>query len=243
MDCQGFKHWLLTRDECDPQTTRRARKHRQDCPACNCIYAADEGLERFVSSCIDAQPSPSGLADRARSRAGAEPEPAAASRSFRLWRGLAPALALGLMLVFVVWNPWANPLTSLDVIGDYALANHTRADMDMAFKADETPDPQAWFRERLNFRITMPSLSHRGYTFLGGRECTIGPKKAAYLYYDHQGKHVSVFMLPAADVKLSLQDDRNYRTDAPRYRLDLWKSDDMVCILVQDRNSVPPSTT
>ncbi len=173
--------------------------------------------------------------------AEAQARPSASGRSGWLWKGFAPALALGLLLV--IWNPWANPLTSLETVGNFALANHSRSDMTMAFTADEIPNPQVWFYQRLNFRIAMPNFSKRQLTFLGGRECTIGPKKAAYLFYDDNGKRVSVFVIPARQIKVPLQNERRYRIDAQGHSVELWKMDAMVCILVQERNAGTAFTT
>ncbi len=241
MDCNGFKRWLISRDDCEENLTRQAHKHREDCPDCNQLYTADEGLEQAFSNSMRMTPPPSGLARRARQRAEAEARPTGAKRPGWLWKGFAPALAIGLLLV--VWNPWANPLTSLETIGNFALANHSRTDMTMAFTADEIPDPREWFYQRLNFRVAMPNFSQRQLTFLGGRECTIGPKKAAYLYYDDNGKRVSVFVMPARQIKFPLQAERRYRIDALQYSVELWKMDAMVCILVQERNPDTLSTT
>ena len=241
MDCKGFKRWLVSRDGCDEKVSHQARSHRENCPDCDRLYVADEGLEQALASGIRGAPSASGLARRARTLAAAQDRPSDFGGSGWLWKGLAPALALGLLLV--VWNPWANPLTSLETVGNFALANHMRSDMAMAFTAGEIPDPQEWFLARLNYRVPIPSFSHRGLTFMGGRECTIGPKKAAYLYYDDDGRRVSVFIIPAHKIKVPLQAERRYRVDAQRHSVELWKMDAMVCILVQDRDPGTPSTT
>lgn len=112
----------------------------------------------------------------------------------------------------------------------------------MAFTTTDTPDPQDWFFKRLSYRVTIPSLSHRGLVFRGGRECTIGPKKAAYLFYDDNGRHVSVFVIPAGHVEVPLQEDRRYRIEAPRHQVELWHTDGLICILVQDRSAGAAAT-
>ena len=239
MDCRDFKEWLLCRDDGDAETYRKARAHRKACAPCERLYNADEGLERVLVNGIRATQAPDGLIQRSRALAGEQSAPRALRRPTWLGRGLAPAMAVGLMLVFVVWNPFANPLTSLETISNYALANHARDDMTMAFRADDTPDPQAWFFDRLNFRITLPNFGDRDYVFRGGRECTIGPHKAAYLFYDDRGQPVSVFVIPAGKVKIALREDRRYRIDAPDHRIDLWQAKGMVCIMVQDRSATP----
>ena len=239
MDCQDFKTWLLSRDDGDAEISRQAQAHRRDCPPCNRLYVADEGLELALAAGIKTTRAPDGLARRARALADASIEPTMVRRSTWSRKGWAPALAFGLVLVVMVWNPFTNPLTSLDAIGNYALANHTRNDMVMAFTVDDTPDPQAWFFKRLNYRITLPSFRDRGLTLRGGRECSIGPHKAAYLFYDDHGQSVSVFVLPASKVKMALQEDRRYRIDAPAHRIDLWQASGMVCILVKGRTAKP----
>lgn len=239
MDCQDFKQWLLSRDEGDAEISRKARAHRRDCPPCDRLYLADEGLEQALAAGIKTTKAPVGLAQRARALAGASIEPAKVGRLSWFRKGWTPALALGVMIVFVVWNPFTNPLNSLDAIGNYALANHTRSDMAMAFTVDDTPDPQDWFFKRLSYRITLPNFQDRGFTLRGGRECSIGPHKAAYLFYDDHGRSVSVFVIPAGKVKMALQEDRRYRIDAPAHRIDLWQASGMVCILVQGRPATP----
>ena len=241
MECHDFKQWLLRRDACDAETSRRAREHRETCPPCGRLYSADEGLEKALSAGVQAAEAPSGMVQRARALAGEKNAKPVRRRPAWLGKALAPALAVGLMLVFVIWNPFTNPLTSLDALSNYALANHTRQDMTMAFRADETPDPQNWFSVRLNFRIALPNLRDRGYVLRGGRECTIGPHKAAYLFYDDHGHPVSVFIIPAAKVKTALQENRRYRIDAPAHRVDLWQTKGMVCILVKDRSTALPA--
>jgi anti-sigma factor RsiW len=114
--------------------------------------------------------------------------------------------------------------------------------MQMAFRVDDMPDPQAWFFERLNFRITLPDFRTRGFTLLGGRECSIGPHKAAYLFYDANGETVSLFILPAGKFQLTLQDKRRYRIESARHQMDLWKADGIICILVQNRLAVVSPT-
>ncbi len=241
MDCKGFKRWLVFRDDCGEDTSHEAQDHRENCPGCDRLYVTDEGLEQALSAGIRPAHTPSGLARQARALTEAEARHPKTGWAVWLRQGLAPALALGVVVVFVIWNPLTHPLSSLETIGNYALANHSRADMTMAFTVDETPDPQDWFFKRLNFRVTMPDFRERGLTLRGGRECTIGPKKAAYLYYDDNGQRVSVFVMPARQINIPLQADRRYRIDAPRHQVELWKMNALVCILVQDRPAVPSS--
>ncbi len=243
MDCRDFKVWLVFRDGGDADISRAARAHRRDCPPCDRLYRADEGLEQTLAAGIQTTKVPDGMAQRARALASESIDAPRVRRSTWLRKGLTPALAFGLILVVMVWNPFTNPLSSLDAIGNYALANHTRRDMAMAFTVDETPDPQAWFFQRLNYRITLPDLQDRGLTLRGGRECSIGPHKAAYLFYDDNGKPVSVFIIPADKINMALQTDRRYRIDAPAHRVDLWQTNDMVCILVQGRPAALPAET
>ncbi len=239
MDCHDFKEWLLSRDGGDADMTRQAWAHRRDCPSCDRLYRADEGVEQALVAGIQAAKAPDGLAARARARASGSVEPIPVGRSPWFRRGLAPAVVFVMMVVVLVWNPFTNPLDSLDAIGNFALANHIRTDLPMAFKAAQTPDPQAWFLERLNYRIVLPNFRERGYILRGGRECTIGPHKAAYLLYDDHGQPVSLFIIPASKVKMALPEDRRYRIEAPGHHLDLWQALGMVCILVQDRNARP----
>lgn len=242
MDCNSFKNWLISRDGCDAASAQQARRHREECPDCDRLFSADEGLEQSLAAGIRQTTAPAGIARRARALAGQAPKATGTRRTPWFRWGLAPVLALAVTVVFVVWNPFVNPLSSLDAIGNYVLANHTRTDMAMAFKAEEANDPVDWFFQRLNYRITIPSMGRYGYTLVGGRECTIGPKKAAYLLYDGHGKRASVFIVKAGDIKMTLQQDRRYRIDAPGHQIELWQNQDMVCILVQDRPAATPST-
>ncbi|MDJ0721016.1 MAG: hypothetical protein QNJ04_05280 [Desulfobacterales bacterium] len=243
MDCQEFKRWLIDRDDCSEKKAQQAHTHRARCTDCDRLHSADEALERTMVDGFHSADVPGGMARRARALTEVvEPTPATAWTAG--WRKvLVPSMALGVLVAFLIWNPRATPLITLDAIGTYALANHNRADMTMAFTADEISDPKEWFYQRLDFRFAMPNLSQRQLTFLGGRECTLGPKKAAYLFYDDNGERISVFIIPARHIEGPLQADRRYRIDMPHHRVELWKMDAMICILVQDLTTRRSTTT
>jgi hypothetical protein len=72
----------------------------------------------------------------------------------------------------------------------------------------------------------------QGIRLLGGRECYLGKKKAAYLFCEKSGKKVSVFAIAAKDLSFTLEEGKTYFIQDQEHEIKIWKENNMVFALV-----------
>jgi anti-sigma factor RsiW len=135
---------------------------------------------------------------------------------------LTTALAMAAVILVIVLQPYFGQIKSFDQIGAFALAEHLSSDLEMTFKAQEVGDATGWFSERLGFQIAIPGLEEQGFQFVGGRECFLGKKKAAYLYYQKQGEKVSLFIINYRDLDFPLSRHKTYMVYDQGYEIKVW---------------------
>ncbi|MGD9330226.1 MAG: hypothetical protein PVJ53_02885 [Desulfobacterales bacterium] len=70
-------------------------------------------------------------------------------------------------------------------------------------------------------------------TCSGGRPRTLGKAKAALRVYDHQGQSAAQFRGPSARMAFNWTPGRYYRLKDAPHQMDLWRGDDLVCVIGQ----------
>jgi anti-sigma factor RsiW len=90
-----------------------------------------------------------------------------------------------------------------------------------------------WFSDKLGFPVSLPKYNIQGATFLGGRECLLGKEKAAYLFYEKRGKRVSLFIIHARDLGITLKGERVYNVSDKEHDVKVWREGDLVYALVK----------
>ena len=240
MDCNRFKAWLTApRDEHDPDQSE-AMTHVAICADCRRLWQTDTVLENQLQQSFTATDVPPKLTTRM--RAAIDPRLSSTSpmpSGLSWWKWVTPALATAVLLV-LIFNPLVGQLTSLDLLGTYALANHQDTDQPLAVTSSHLEVVNQWFNANLPFQLAVPDLRHRGFSLKGGRPCTLGNEKAAYLIYDHLGQAVSVFVVPSRDLAFAMTDGRQYQIRDDRHQVEIWQENDMVCIVVQKAPFTPP---
>ncbi len=112
------------------------------------------------------------------------------------------------------------------------MENHDKR-MPMQFQAGEVRDVPAWFRERLAYPVHLPRLEDRGLLLAGGRTCSLGPEKVAYLFYDRGGERLSFYTLPAAQLGFSLDEGMVRRIAWKGQTIEIWRTGNDVHVLVE----------
>lgn len=136
----------------------------------------------------------------------ATPVPAAPAATWGRWRALVPtALAAGLTLFFLAPQRWISlgegpsgagvvnaslggPLVLSDVAGRHAKN-----------LPPEVPGPNAdrvgnWFQGKVDFPVRPPVFREAPGGLVGGRVSWVRDEPAAHLFYDVEGRHVSVIV-------------------------------------------------
>ena len=128
--------------------------------------------------------------------------------------------------------PPGGEIRDIDHIGSLALANHLDDQQGLAFKAGEIEDAAAWFVERIGFAAAAPNLVGQGYIFKGGRPCKLGPKGAAYLFYEKNGKKCSLFVINPDDIKFKFKNDKKYFLAEKSHDIKVWSESGLVYAMV-----------
>jgi hypothetical protein len=231
MNCHDFKDWLVSRDIQKNGLEEKAREHVMFCEECKKIAAIDSLIEDRIRICLCRVDPPiefSAILEMDLRSAVREKNATLFS-----WKKLVPALAIAAVLLAIVFNPLSGRIKSLDQFSSLALANHLDPDLKPVFRAGDIPDASGWFSDKLGFPVFLPKYNIQGSTFLGGRECLLDKKKAAYLFYEIRGKRVSLFIIHARDLSIPLKGERVYNVSDKEHDVKVWKEGDLVFALVR----------
>ena len=226
MNDSTFKTWLINRDRYDQTTANAAKDHMASCKSCKMLYIWDALLEARISEPLVEVAPPRGLLARIKNNFQFEADDQSRNTHFFPLKQLATALVMVAVFAVIVFQPYSGQIKSFEQIGTFALAEHLSSDLEMS-------DPAGWFSERVGFGIVIPALESRGFKFLGGKECLLGKKKAAYLYYDRQGEKISLFIINYRDLDFSLSPKRTYTVYDRGYEITIWLQGTLCYMLVK----------
>ncbi len=230
MNCIEFKNWILDIDAHDRTSEQEAKLHMAACPQCKKLYSLDQTIEAQFSKSLAEVDPPANLYSRIK-----RDIPSTEAKKNRLavkWKMGVPALAAAAIVYLVLLNlPWQQ-IKNVDHIGSLALENHLNDRQGMAFKSDEIVDVATWFLSRIGFAAAPPDLVHRGYVFRGGRQCKLGSKDAAYLFYEKNGKKCSLFIMNPDDLKFTLEKDKKYYVNVKDHDIEVWTADGLIYAMV-----------
>ena len=182
--------------ELGPEEERAVQRHLTVCPSCHEKVRALAALEEAVIRSAETSPVPQTLHAYVSSLSHPSPWP-----FWRSSRAVKTALAFALILVMVGLARWwwqGRERSRHEEIAQALVADHIHylqlpdaleiASADPALIAD-------WFRERVPFPVQIPRL-HDG-RLLGGRLCSLLGHQAALVFYEREGKRLSLFTLAA----------------------------------------------
>lgn len=231
MNCNQFQHWLRARDIFACKKNPEAVFHLETCFACKKLYRLDTGLEENIQSGFIRQEIPKNLMDRVDTKLDQEIKSPA-----RLNRSLIAAFAVGIAII-VAFSIFPEPdkpfrYQSLQHLSEAAVIDHLKGNMAMSFTTEKMGEALALLRKELEFNVIIPDLSEKGYTLLGGRLCSLGQCRTAYIFYQKAGKTSSLFILDDDHLDFKMADTVNYSNDINECRTDIWKENGQVYALV-----------
>jgi hypothetical protein len=230
MNCAEFKNWLLGKNDHDQSADQEAKLHRLSCSRCEKLYKLDRIMEeRLAESFVEVDP-PADLFEKIK-RDGRYAEIREPGPDLNL-KLLAATLATAVIFMVVFFNPFKGQIRSIDEIKSLVLANHLNSDTILAFKAGQISDVSAWFAERIGYPVHVPDMAGEGFTLLGGRKCSLGHKKAAYLVYEKEGKKCSLFIINPNDLAFGLERDRKYSSEENDNSIKVWSDKGLVYAMV-----------
>ena len=230
MNCKEFKSWMLDIKAGDPASRQSAQAHIAVCAKCEKLYSLDLALEKQFGDALNPISPPMDLISKI--ERDLDSIPSGQKKSNLRWKLMAPALATAAVVLLIFVNSLMDPMRGIERIGSLALANHLDNRHNLAFNAGEVADVAAWFAKRIGFAAAPPKLDEPGLVFKGGRQCKLGPKKAAYLIYQKDGKKCSLFIINPADLDFKLEKNRKFSVKENDHDIKIWSESDLVYAMV-----------
>ena len=210
-DCASVTHLVTPYVDGELASSDRAPldAHLGACPVCRARVAAERAVrdllqQRRADLCD--LPAPAALRARCaalRADAGRAPLPLSPDRqvSWSAWRGrLAPfAAAAALVLVVGGWFLYQATARSSRVMAAELAADHVKClAMNAALGTHASADTvQAAMASGFGWPMHLPARPEsEGLELVGSRPCLYGEGRIAHIMYRHNGRPVSVFMLP-----------------------------------------------
>jgi len=229
MNCNEFQNWLLTRDVFSDETPE-ALSHIKTCDACKSLYMMDTGLEKDIRSGFIQKEIPENLVERIDMALDQAKEPLRLNKS-----GIAAITAgIALMVIFSLFIVPPRPFQyqNLQELSENAVQNHLKGNTTMSFTADKMDEAIIMLRKELGFDVVIPDLSEMGYTLIGGRPCSLGKCRIAYLIYKKADKTSSLFILDDVHLGFEMADGMKSSQDIKEHRADIWKENGQVYAMI-----------
>jgi anti-sigma factor RsiW len=191
-----------------PDQDRRAvEEHLRVCPPCRSRVVAEREVHALIRARVPAlnkTGAPDALHARCWEIARLKPQPADAARPVTPPKGLPARLApyaLAASLVLVVGGAFVYQATDMSarVLAAELTADHMKCfAMNRALGTQQAPAAvESSMADGFDWRMHLPDDPARaGLELVGSRPCLYGEGKIAHIMYRHEGRPVSLFMLP-----------------------------------------------
>ncbi len=242
MSCQTTQELIhaYVDGELDLARSLEIEQHMQECQVCASAYHNQIALRSAFKDSSLYHPAPEKLEKRIRSSLRREAKSEAGRRSFGWrWLPVGAALALMLLMAFVIWRavPGLSP-SGDELLAQEIVSNHVRSLQLESHRTDVISSDQhtvkPWFDGKLDFAPTVKDFSNQGFPLIGGRLEYLDNRAVAALIYQRQKHYINLYIWPAE------QSHATSEVAAKRqgYNLLHWTNSGMNYWAVSDLNGV-----
>jgi anti-sigma factor RsiW len=235
---QEFIHAYVD-GELDLPRSLEVEQHMQECEVCARAYRNQTALRAAFKDSSLYHSAPAKLEKRIRASLRSEAKSEVGRRSF-VWRWLpVGALALVLLMTFVIWRavPGLRP-SGDDLLAQEVVSNHVRSLQLESHRTDVISSDQhtvkPWFDGKLDFAPTVKDFSSQGFPLLGGRLEYLNNRAVAALIYQRQKHYINLYIWPAEQSGAAGE----VATKRQGYNLLHWTNSGMNYWAVSDLNEV-----
>jgi len=188
--------------ELDLARSLEVEQHMEECQVCAIAYRNQTALRAAFKDGSLYYSAPEKLNKRIRSSLRHEAKSEVGRRSFA-WRWLpVGALALVLLMAFVVWRavPGLRP-SGDELLAQEIVSNHVRSlqlenhHIDVISEDPHTVKP--WFDGKLDFAPPVKDFASQGFPLIGGRLEYLNNRAVAALVYQRQKHFINLYIWPA----------------------------------------------
>ena len=225
--------------ELDLARSLEVEQHMKECQVCASAYRNQTALRSAFKNSSLYYSAPEALEKRIRSSLRREAKSEVGRRWFD-WRWLPiGALALILLLGFVIWRaaPGLRP-SGDDLLAHEMVSNHVRSLQLESHRTDVISSDQhtvkPWFDGKLDFAPPVKDFSSQGFPLIGGRLEYLNNRAVAALFYQRQKHYINLYIWPAE------QSNATSEVAAKRqgYNLLHWTNSGMNFWAISDLNGV-----
>ncbi|HYX30420.1 MAG TPA: anti-sigma factor [Pyrinomonadaceae bacterium] len=241
MSCQitqEFIHAYLD-GELDLARSLEVEQHMKECQACANGYRSQTALRSSLKDSSLYYSAPAGLEKRIRLSLRREAKSEVGRRWFG-WRWLpVGAMALILLLAFVVWRaaPSLRPAGD-DLLAQEVVTNHIRSlqlethHIDVISEDPHTVKP--WFDGKLDFAPPVKDFPSQGFPLKGGRLEYLNNRAVAALIYQRRLHFINLYIWPSEKAGST----GDITTQRQGYNVIHWASSGMNYWAISDLNAV-----
>lgn len=194
-DVQRCVHAYID-EELEPQQLLELDVHLTDCVDCQQLVEFERWFKGELHETIGRFSAPEGLSTQIR---------ASLNRAERLQTlqsilprvGVAAAIALGVIAAvalpsFLSRTVYEEP-SSADQhqVVDFVAKQHARS-LPLEVSSPDAKNVASWFRGKVDFAVQPPAFNSEQVKLVGGRLSNVGTQQAAYLFYEHDGRPLTV---------------------------------------------------
>jgi anti-sigma factor RsiW len=225
--------------ELDLARSLEVEQHMQECQVCAIAYRNQTALRSAFKDSSLYHSAPAKLEKLIRSSLRREAKSEVSGRSFG-WRWLpVGALALVLLMAFVVWRavPGLHP-SGDELLAQEIVSNHVRSLQLESHRTDVISSDQhtvkPWFDGKLDFAPPVKDFSSQGFPLIGGRLEYLNNRAVAALIYQRQKHYINLYIWPAEQSAAASE----VATKRQGYNLLHWTNSGMNYWAVSDLNAV-----
>lgn len=248
MDCGEARKIIYTSDgiQAPSSDVAAAREHIISCPKCVEFFEKEEGLKERLKRGAPKEKATASFREQILSILADQGSPPKIRVSLPSGRFIVKAslsflgVVLVLLSIMFIYQSLSNKesLSLASRLAEDHLRNIPEA---VQISSSDPRTIEDWFRDKVDFAVLVPELVNA--KLIGGRLCHLDNKRIALLFYEKEGKPISLFMMDEAYLDGYSQDRveilRNkLHNDTQRgCNLIFWRQRGILYALVSDINT------
>ncbi len=250
MECNKAREIIYLNPEAEPFSAEliEAKEHLKNCSGCAEFFKEEEILRNIIQEKAPREKAPESLRQFALEVSAKEysnsKRARRASNYFSLTR-VFPKLTFALLFLtlmttlLILYN--ISFEENSDSLTSRLIEDHIKnIPGDVQILSSNPAMVEEWFRGKVDFVVNVPKLHDT--KFIGGRLCQIEGKRLALLFYEKDGKPVSVFVMDGSLIDLNWKDKSAIKNDITISKITnekgcnivFWRQKGVVFALVSD---------
>lgn len=250
MKCNQVREILYLAPEVEPFSAElnEAKEHLKDCSSCTEFFKQEEILRNLIYEKAPREKAPQSLRQLVLEITAGKHSTSKAVGGVlsHVWLvRVIPKLSLALLFLILITTSLVLYNVSFEQ-QSASLASRLVEDHfknipgDVQILSSNPATVKEWFRGKVDFVVNVPKLRYA--RFIGGRLCQIEGKRLALLFYEKDGKSLSVFAMDGSITNLNWKDKNviendetfNKITNEKGCNIIFWREKGIVFALVSD---------